>query len=304
MSGKTKVYVIGGIVVCVIAIIIGLVASSLKQLESDEMGIKYDNIQKKLFDSVEQEGLHTGPPGYNFVKFPSVFRTIEFPELRCLNKDGVNTELNVAFQYQARPADLRSIIMEFKDHETYVTVLKYAGEAAIHEACSKYNTTEFQTIRAMFQQTVREHVVTRFDELRANVADLQVNNIARPYAYEEAIRQKEAARENIAVALNERPRQLTQANTAKREAETAATIAINKAESDARIILNRAQNEAKAIEKQYETEAETYSNIMTSQGLGVEGFLSYLGVRTIGEAKQPVYAGMKAPAKTSYVTDS
>ncbi|XP_077997429.1 uncharacterized protein LOC144450659 [Glandiceps talaboti] len=302
MSDKVKIYVIGGIVVAVIAIIIALVASSLKTLQSDEMGIKYDTIQKKLKNDVEQEGLHTGPPGYEFIKFPSVFRTLSFPELTCLNKDGVLIDLDVDFQYQTRFAELYEVVMEFRSHEHYVKVLKFAGEAAIHEACSKYNTTEFQTMRAVFQETVREQLSNRFDLLKANVADLQVNNIARPSQYESAIREKEAAKENIEVAKNERPRQLTQAITAKREAETSATIAINKALSDARIIRNKAENEAAAIEKQYETEANTYRDIMNSQGLGVEGFLAYLGVRTIGAAKQPVYAGMKAPAKTSYVS--
>lgn len=41
------------------------------------------------------------------------------------------------------------------------------------------------------------------------------------------------------VALNERPRLLTEAETAKREAETQAEIIKNKAESDARILTNK-----------------------------------------------------------------
>lgn len=43
----------------------------------------------------------------------------------------------------------------------------------------------------------------------------------------------------IQVALNERPRLLTEAETAKREAETQAEIIKNKAESDARILTNK-----------------------------------------------------------------
>ncbi|XP_002739412.1 uncharacterized protein LOC100367895 [Saccoglossus kowalevskii] len=297
---KQYMYVIGAIIVVVIAIIIGLVASSLKQLNSDEMGIAYDTIQKKLSDNVEQEGLHTGPPGFEFIKFPSVFRTISFPDLQCLNKDGVTINLNVDFQYQARAADLKTIILEFQNHDIYYTVLERVGEAAIHEACSEYNTTEFQTIRALFQQTVRDTLSERFNEFHATVADLQVNNIARPQQYEEAIRQKEAARENIEVARNERPIEITQANTARREAETAATIAINRAESDARIIRTRADSESAAITKQYETEAETYKQIIDTQGLTVDEFMAYMGVRTIGSAKNPVYASVDAPAKTSY----
>lgn len=69
-------------------------------------------------------------------------------------------------------------------------------------------------------------------------SQFQVNNIARPIEYEDAVKSKEAARENIQVAETERPRQLTQANTVLREAETQAVIDINRAETDGRISRN------------------------------------------------------------------
>ena len=66
-----------------------------------------------------------------------------------------------------------------------------------------------------------------------------MNNIQRPSKYEGAVRSKEEAREDIVVAMNERPRRLTSAETKKREAETQAGIIIDKAESDARVAVNQ-----------------------------------------------------------------
>ena len=63
---------------------------------------------------------------------------------------------------------------------------------------------------------------------------------------------------------------------------------------------NRAKNEAEGIYNEYETEANTYTKIMTEQDLTTEGFLAYMGVRTIGLAHNPVYAGINAPAKTAW----
>lgn len=40
--------------------------------------MKYDTINKDLGSSTEREGLHSGPPGYEFIVFPSVFRSLEF----------------------------------------------------------------------------------------------------------------------------------------------------------------------------------------------------------------------------------
>ena len=42
------------------------------------VGVKYDTINKDLGSSTEREGLHSGPPGYEFIVFPSVFRSLEF----------------------------------------------------------------------------------------------------------------------------------------------------------------------------------------------------------------------------------
>ncbi|KAI8497828.1 hypothetical protein Bbelb_244800 [Branchiostoma belcheri] len=304
MGEEHKKYVIGFFVVAVIVMIIALVASSFQRLESDEIGIAYDTIQKHLGSDVKEEGLHTGPVGYRFIKFPSVFKTLEYTSLTCLNKDGVPIVLDVAFQYLARPSDLNRIVTEFRDHENYVTVLRNVGEAALHEACSQFNTSEFQSARALFTEKVRETLSLRFNDLSSDITDLQVNNIARPSEYESAVRDKEAARENIQVAENERPRLLTQARTTRREAETQAQIAVNKAQSDARIAISRAEAEAAAILNEYQTEADTYATIIQRQGLTTEGFLAYMGVRAISSSRNPVYAGVKAPAKTAYLGEA
>eukprot|EP00058_Branchiostoma_floridae_P002740 XP_002588228.1 hypothetical protein BRAFLDRAFT_86671 [Branchiostoma floridae] len=279
MGEEHRKYVIGFFVVAAIVMIIALVASSFQRLESDEIGIAYDTIQKHLGSDVKEEGLHTGPVGYRFIKFPSVFKTLEYTSLTCLNKDGVPIVLDVAFQYLARPSDLNRIVTEFRDHENYVTVLRNVGEAALHEACSQFNTSEFQSARALFTEKVRETLSLRFNDLSSDITDLQV-------------------------AENERPRLLTQARTTRREAETQAQIAINKAQSDARIAISRAEAEAEAILNEYQTEADTYATIIQRQGLTTEGFLAYMGVRAISSSKNPVYAGVKAPAKTAYLGET
>ena len=66
-----------------------------------------------------------------------------------------------------------------------------------------------------------------------------MSNIARPYQYENTVKGKESAREDIEVATQERPKKLTEAQTKKLESETQAEIALKKAESDARIRLAR-----------------------------------------------------------------
>lgn len=291
-----------GVVVGVVVMSIALIAVSLKKLDSDEVGIQYDTIQKELDGEVFSEGLHTGPPGYEFIIFPNVYTTLDYNRLRCLNSDGVPIRIDVSFQFKAFLNQMRSIIMDFKDFDGYKTVLAQSGASVIHEACSKFNTSQFQAERGNFQTTLSNILKERFTSMHADVTDLQVNNIERPSTYEAAIRSKERAREDIQVAKNERPRLITEANTTRREAESEAKIILNKAESDARILQSKAKAEAAAILTQYEREADAYKSIISSEGLQFtpEGFISYLGVRVIASAKNPVYIGLESPAKTKY----
>ena len=84
----------------------------------------YDVVQRDLDDEVKKSGLHNGPPGFKFIKFPSVFKSKRFGNVTCLNKEGLEIKLSVEFQYRAKPNDLRNTIMQFKDFDNYVNTLR------------------------------------------------------------------------------------------------------------------------------------------------------------------------------------
>lgn len=71
------------------------------------------------------------------------------------------------------------------------------------------------------------------------------------------------------------------------------------------LFIYRGTAEAEAIIQQYQKESEAYKQILSSSGLNfnVDGFISYMGVRVISSAKNPVYIGLQSPAKSSYVTN-
>lgn len=141
-------------------------------------------------------------------------------------------------------------------------------------------------------------MVNRFTNVNADITDLQVSNIKRPSEYETVVRNKESAKENINIAINERPRALIEAKTAKEEAVTQGLINVQKATSDSRVILSKAEAEAASILAALQAEAKAYANIIRSQGLTVSGLLSYLGVRVLADNNNTVNIGFPAPAKT------
>ena len=141
-------------------------------------------------------------------------------------------------------------------------------------------------------------MVKRFTEVNADITDLQVSNIKRPAEYETVVRNKESAKENINIAKNERPRALIDARTKKEEAITQGRISVQTAKSDSRVILSKAEAEAASILAAFQAEAEAYARIVRSQGLSVDGLLSYLGVRILAENNNTVNIGFPAPART------
>lgn len=303
MSKKTTFCIAFAVISVVIAsVIIGILISSFKKLSSDEVGVIYDTFQKVLGTETLREGLHRGPPGFEYIIFPSVFKSITFDDLKCLNEDAVEIILDVTYQYKVRASNLTDVIRDFRNYTGYLKVLKLAGRSALHESCSRFNTAQFQAERGAFQEHVEKTLKERYDYLNTDINGLQVSNIARPEEYEKAIRSKERAREDIEVAENERPRLVTEAETEKREAETQAEIINDKALSDAKILHNRAILEAEAIVTQYQIEAEAYENVLSETGLNftVDGFLAFLGIRVISDAPNPVYVSLQSPAKSSY----
>jgi len=74
--------------------------------------------------------------------------------------------------------------------------LQSAGEAAIHD------TTAFQSMRGYFHVKLLEEMKKSFDPCYAILRDLQINKVRRPEDFETAVKDKEAAKENIKIAEN------------------------------------------------------------------------------------------------------
>jgi len=281
-------------------IIIILIATSLKKLASNELGLKYDNIAKSLGTEVQYEGLHSGAPGFSFIIFPSVYETMQFTDITCLNKDGVIIDLEVSYQFKANGKFIRKLVEQFKDFNGYKKILLASGKSAVHDSCANFSTTDFQTDRGRYQESLREIMRKYCNDLHCELNDLQVIKVQRPFEFESAVKEKEAAKENIKVATNERPRKILQAQTELEKANKQAEIIMNNAKTQARILKNKAETEAKSLKFQYDKDLEIYKKVKESQGLDNEALISYIGVRAIANSRNEVNLAMQSPAKTSY----
>ena len=88
------------------------------------VGLSYDPNQRKLGSEAMREGLHFGAPGFKFIKFSSVFKSISYSSVTCLNKDGLVIGLDVEFQYRVDANHLKKVVLEFRDADKYEDVVK------------------------------------------------------------------------------------------------------------------------------------------------------------------------------------
>eukprot|EP00980_Cylindrotheca_fusiformis_P006482 scaffold1377_cov126-Cylindrotheca_fusiformis.AAC.27 len=247
----------------VLIIAISLISVSLKKVDSTEFGIQYNIHKKELDDAAKTGGLFAGPPGYRFIKFPSTFNTVDLDDRTCVSYDGL----------------------------LWATTVEEAGLSAIHHSCSEFRVTEFQSKRGIIQAKMDENLRLKLsgdpenglEGVNAVAVALQLRYIGLPTAYNNAVAEKQAAEEDIALAVAQRRQETTRANTellrAKEEARKILDTAVNEAE----VLLTEARLKAEETLFAFEKEAEALVQVKEALGLSTDGVLAYMTNMLISE---------------------
>lgn len=294
-----------------------ILGSSFKRIESREYGVAYDTVRRVVSDEVMSDGLHPGPPFFEFVKWPSTFVTVNMPEdlseegdSTCVSQDGLVVETKVSFQYIVDKMLIPETMRQFRDFQLFNEMIKDAGVSAVHHGCGDFRINEFQASRSQvqarmlryFKEKVEPNAETGSNGLYARAIDLQLRNVKLPTAYAEAVAAKQSAEEDIALAQNQRVQQLTAAQTELLTAQREAQKLLDGARTTAQIRLRESEFRVNITMTQYTTEAETYRTIKEELALSNEGFLAYLGNRAVEQSSSPNLRILE-PAKMSYRED-
>jgi hypothetical protein len=69
---------------------------------------------------------------------------------------------------------MKTLVEQFEHFEGYKKVLLASGKSAVHDTCANFTTTDFQTNRGKFQESLRETMRTYCEYLYCELNDLQV----------------------------------------------------------------------------------------------------------------------------------
>ena len=295
---------IGGLVLFILAV--SLLATSFKKVKSTEYGVLYTPYSKKLDDAARTGGLHSGPPGFKFIKFPSTFITVDLPDDICISQDGLRVGFAVTFQYQMPAEWLLPAVVKYRNFEKWAQIVEAAGNSAVHHSCSEFQISNFQNKRGSIQLAMENNLRIKLegtnkdgsDGVYARAISLQLRNVDLPEEYSSAIREKQAAAEDIVLAQNQRTQETTKAQTTLLSAQEEARIINSTAYNDAEIILTEAEIKAEEITFSFETEASVIVMVKTYLKLSTEGVLGYMGNRLLAGAKS-LKVATEEPARFS-----
>lgn len=296
----------GACSIITIIVVSTLIGVSLKKLSSLEYGIEYDIWAKTLDDAAKQGGLFLGPPGYQFVKFPSTQISADLSDT-CLSRDGLRVGFSVSFQYQMPVDNILNVIEKYRDYKGWSITVQAAGNSAVQHTCSDFNVTDFQSLRAVIQDEMFDNLKIKLegslegitdDGVYALASSLQLKYVDLPSEYRQAVSGKQRAEEDIALARNQRIQETTKSQTELLAAEEEAQKISDTAKNDASVIMIEAELKREetlfAFEKQKDVLLEAKENF----NLNADGVLAYM-TNQLYAATQNLDVTVGEPARIS-----
>lgn len=303
-----KVAIYSSLFTIALIIAIVLLSTSFKKLTSTELGLEYDRIAKILDDAAKTGGLHIGPPGFKFIKFPSTFILEELPIDTCVSQDGLRVQFQVSFQYQMPEEWLPMAVIQYRDFRSWERMVQAVGLSAVQHSCSMFTISNFQNKRGVIQETMENNLRLKLEGglnsidgeggVYARLVSVQLRSVKVPQAYTEAIQEKQSAEEDITLAINQRSQDTTKANTDLLAAKEDAVQIMDTANNEAEVVLTEAGLRAEEISIIFERQAEVIVGVKNALNLTPEGVLAYMSNQLI-QSVPNLKVSMLEPSKSS-----
>jgi len=304
--GVGKCLLITGIIsllVISLTLFIVLMALSFEILNYDEYGIKYHKVSRELDNQVFVEGRHYVQPGQTFFRFKSTFITINFQNgewgsadetpIQCTTGDGLEVEIEATVQYQLRRNELYDLLLTFGTE--FENSLIAQAKAAIRDGCGNKTSEEMYNNRQGIQAAMLDEVANQLSTLYVDVGFLELINIELPPQYNNAVGDKESARADVDVALNQRTQALILSQTTLLTAGEDAKIKLIQANATADGIITAATTDAQAVTNDLNTKAQVYYEIKETFNFTAAELINYISLEQLVEL-QDLIVGVQSPA--------
>jgi len=267
------------IIACILfAVLLGL---SFVTINHDQMGIKYNKISRKVDTStIYTEGRNYIHPADTMFIYSRRYVTVDFSKdadaVDCLSSDGIYISLLITFQYQIIQGQLFDILFEWGQMDSFDNYIRLLSRESIRQSCSNFTVNDFAQARGAVEQAMQYNLAADFvsSDAHATGSLLQLKNVEYPTDYQNALTATTQAKTDLQNAVNERPNQLTQANTTFAVANYTAFQQIVNAQATAQAILQQANADAQAINQTWVQRANAYKDVMTALNMNASEFIN------------------------------
>jgi len=280
----------------VFVMIIILIAVSLKDVEVDEMALKWGTLTCSLGTEVYSQGKHHVWPGYRFIKYTKRYQFVELhgPNgIDCLSQDGLLNKMDVSFQYRMIPEKLRDVVLEWGEQHILEKYIIRLAQDSIREACAMYPARDYYIKRGVLSDKMEEILRTRMTQhdAHANLIFLQLKYVLLPKGFENAIELKQDAQVEInRTILVDREVTKLIAEERRQIANLTSQRDIFRANALANATVIASDYEAEGIEAEFDQIVLSYRNYTKTLGLSTLEFArSYLASNAMKKAGLPIY---------------
>jgi hypothetical protein len=241
-----------GVLTLIFLILIAIfVLVSYRDVAHDEFGVEYHEIEKRVSQTVLDEGRYFRTPSTKIFRFKRTVQTLTYKvedgqRVVCLSEDGIRMSLDIIVQYQIRKSDVLKVFYEFGSEEAWKEFLRNVMTESIFHACSTMTAQFFYDNRTAVGENILASGQNWFDTAKA-YADVVAVDLVRNRHDEEyllAHRQLEEALQEQQRLLIQRAQTLTDMETLRQNTLTDNQIAMARALGESEAIINSANTTA------------------------------------------------------------
>lgn len=265
------------IVMLVVIIIIGV---SINNVSATEYGIVYNVRLNEFTDDILEVGRYTLRPMDKVIRYDKTFTSVDMTgknAIECTSNDGLPLVIDLVSQYKVERDWLHDIIMIYGLPPKIDNFVKQVIQSSIKNVCSHYEVeTGFILNRDDVSRAMKEEFIYQLNISDAYVRSefLEMRNVEYPARFDQSIRDKEAALQNIDRVLIQREETLINARTKLLQAEQEADIILINKNAEAISILNVAKQESEAVLERWNQIAEGFEHVKTGLGYNASDFVN------------------------------
>jgi regulator of protease activity HflC (stomatin/prohibitin superfamily) len=266
---------------------------SFYRIEATDMGLVFNS----LWQSIEEDellfsGYHMLGPHRSLIVYPKKQLEVKFPsdmyqQLPVRTADGLQVDLQVAFQYQLLQSneDLKTLVQlyyDWGDFDQYQKAPAMIARNVLRDLAARYEAYDFFYNRTMINQKMSDALGPKIREVAAKLIAFQLLSYTLPKEFDNALQDTELIRQKIKESGHDKADAQVKADQRLLRVKEEANIITNQKSAEAQKMANSLQQEKATFMAQINAEISSYKALQQSVNFTERNMLNYIWLQNVG----------------------